>query len=57
MNEWGIKARVILLSLVPTGLVALIMGGYFVTTRIQDLNNNIQVRGSAIAKYLAQTSE
>ncbi len=57
MNEWGIRARVILLAIVPTTLVAIIMGAYFVTTRIQDLNKNLEVRGLTIAKYLAQTSE
>ncbi|MFT6733206.1 MAG: two-component system sensor histidine kinase BarA [Polaribacter sp.] len=57
MNQWGIKARVILLAVVPTGLVALVMGSYFVTTRIQDLNNNLQVRGLTVAKYVSQISE
>ncbi|PCI71079.1 MAG: hybrid sensor histidine kinase/response regulator, partial [Gammaproteobacteria bacterium] len=57
MNEWGIRARVILLAVIPTALVAFIMGAYFVTTRIQDLNTNLEVRGLTVAKYLAQTSE
>ncbi len=57
MSEWGIRARVILLAVVPTALVAFIMGAYFVTTRIQDLNTNLEVRGLTVAKYLAQTSE
>ena len=57
MADWGIKARVILLAMVPTGLVALAMGAYFVTARVQDLDNNIKERGITIANYLAQTSE
>jgi len=57
MNEWGIRARVILLALVPTGLVALVMGAYFVTTRVQDLDVNMRDRGMNIVNYLAQASE
>jgi two-component system sensor histidine kinase BarA len=57
MNDWGIRARVILLAVVPTAMVAAILGTYFVTTRMQDLNTNIQERGITIANYLAQTSE
>jgi len=57
MADWGIKARVILLAMVPTGLVALAMGAYFVTARVQDLDTNIKERGITIANYLAQTSE
>lgn len=57
MTDWGIRARVILLALVPTGLVALVMGSYFVATRIQDLNVNVRDRGITMASYIAQTAE
>ena len=57
MNDWGIRARVILLAVVPTTMVAAILGTYFVSTRMQDLNTNIQERGMTIANYLAQTAE
>lgn len=57
MNDWGIRSRVILLAIIPTGLVALVMGAYFVAARVQDLNVNVQDRGMTIANYLAQTSE
>lgn len=57
MNEWGIRARVILLALIPTGLVALVMGAYFVAARVSDLNAALQERGKAIATYVAQTAE
>jgi len=57
MNDWGIRARVILLALIPTGIVALVMGAYFVTSRVQDLNANVHDRGITIANYVAQTSE
>ena len=57
MNDWGIRSRVILLALIPTGLVALVMGAYFVSTRVQDLNVNVKDRAITMANYLAQTSE
>ncbi|MET1254173.1 two-component sensor histidine kinase BarA [Aliikangiella maris] len=57
MNEWGIRARVILLALIPTGLVAIVMGTYFITTRMHDLEVSLQDRGNAIVNYLAQTAE
>ncbi len=57
MNEWGIKTRVILLALIPTGLVALVMGAYFIATRVHDLDVSLKERGQAIVNYLAQTSE
>ena len=57
MNEWGIRARVILLALIPTGLVALVMGTYFIATRVHDLDASLKERGQAIVNYLAQTAE
>jgi two-component system sensor histidine kinase BarA len=56
MNNWGIRARVILLALIPTAIVAIVMGAYFVTARVQDLDSNVRDRGITIANYVAQTS-
>ncbi|TQV71573.1 hypothetical protein FLL45_20705 [Aliikangiella marina] len=57
MNEWGIRARVILLALVPTILVAIVMGTYFIATRVHDLDVSLKERGQAIVNYLSQTAE
>lgn len=57
MNEWGIRSRIILLALIPTGLIAMAMGAYFITTRIHDLNTSLKDRSQTIANYLAQTAE
>jgi len=56
MNNWGIRARVILLAIIPTAIVAIVMGAYFVTARVQDLDSNVRDRGITIANYVAQTS-
>ena len=57
MIDWGIKTRVILLAIIPTALVALAMGFYFVSIRVIDLDTNVKERGKTIASYVAQTSE
>jgi two-component system, NarL family, sensor histidine kinase BarA len=57
MNQWGVRARVIMLALIPTGLIALVMGTYFITTRMHDLELTLKERAQTIATYLAQTSE
>lgn len=57
MNEWGIRARVILLALIPTAIVALVMGAYFIANRMHDLDVSLKDRGQTIANYLAQTAE
>lgn len=57
MDNWGIKTRVILLAIIPTALIAVVMGGYFVSSRIHDLSVSIKERGQSISNYLAQTAE
>ncbi|MGX5201705.1 two-component sensor histidine kinase BarA [Aliikangiella sp. IMCC44632] len=57
MNEWGIRARVILLALIPTSLVAIVMGAYFIATRVHDLNIALEDRGHTLVSYIAQTAE
>jgi two-component system, NarL family, sensor histidine kinase BarA len=57
MNEWGVRARVIMLAIIPTALIAIVMGAYFIATRIYDLDIALKERSQTIASYLAQTSE
>ena len=57
MNEWGVRARVIMLALIPTALIAVVMGAYFIATRVYDLDVALKERSQAIASYLAQTAE
>jgi two-component system sensor histidine kinase BarA len=57
MNEWGVRARVIMLAIIPTALIAVVMGAYFIATRIYDLDVALKERSQTIATYLAQTSE
>ncbi len=57
MNEWGIKSRVLFLTLVPTIIISLLLSAYFTSTRLQDLETALKDRGYAIALQLAPASE
>lgn len=57
INEWGIKARVLFLTLVPTVIISLLLSAYFTSTRIQDLEKALRDRGYAIALQLSPESE
>ncbi len=57
MFDWGIRTRVLVLALVPTGIIALVMGVYFIGARVQDLKSTQLDRGLTVAKNLAYASE
>lgn len=57
MREWGIKTRVLFLTLVPTITISLLLSAYFTSTRIQDLEQALKNRGYAISLQLAPASE
>ena len=57
MKEWGIKAKVLFLTLVPTVTISILLGTYFTTTRLNDLEQALRDRGYAIALRLAPASE
>ena len=56
-NEWGIKARVLFLTLVPTIVISLLLSAYFTSSRLQDLETALRDRGYALALQLAPASE
>ncbi len=57
MFDWGIRTRVLVLALVPTGLIALVMGIYFIGARVTDLKSTQLERGQTVARNLAYASE
>ncbi len=57
MKNWGIRARVLFLALVPLTVMVLSMSAYFVVTRLHDLDRALQNRGQAIARGLAPACE
>ena len=57
MKEWGIKTRVLVLTLVPTIAISILLAAYFTTARLHDLEDALRDRGYAIALQLAPVSE
>ncbi|WP_144391364.1 two-component sensor histidine kinase BarA [Pleionea sediminis] len=57
MFDWGIRTRVLVLALVPTGLIAIVMGVYFIGARVHDLKSTQIDRGLTVARNLAYASE
>ena len=57
MRIHGIHSRILLTTLLPTIALALVLGGYFIKTRINDLGEALFERGRAIANQLAPASE
>jgi two-component system sensor histidine kinase BarA len=53
LKKLGIKGRVLLLTLLPTSLMALVLGGYFTSMQQSDLHAQLLQRGEMIAEQLA----
>ena len=53
----GIKSRILLIAVVPTLVISLLMGLYFITARMQDLDSSLRERGYTITRQLAYASE
>ncbi|VVN47826.1 response regulator [Pseudomonas fluorescens] len=53
LKKLGIKGRVLLLTLLPTSLMALVLGGYFTWMQQTDLQTQLMQRGEMIAEQLA----
>ena len=53
LKKMGIKGRVLLLTLLPTSLMALVLGGYFTWMQQSDLQTQLLKRGEMIAEQLA----
>ncbi|WP_347908363.1 response regulator [Pseudomonas grandcourensis] len=53
LKKLGIKGRVLLLTLLPTSLMALVLGGYFTWMQQADLHIQLMQRGEMIAEQLA----
>ncbi len=53
----GIRQRVLMISLMPMVLFALVLGGYFISTRMDDTQHSLLERGQSISRLLASASE
>jgi two-component system sensor histidine kinase BarA len=53
LTKLGIKSRVLLLTILPTSLMAAVLGGYFTWMQLYDLQTQLLQRGEMIAQELA----
>ena len=47
-DNLGIKGRVLLLTLLPTSLLALVLGSYFVYVQLAQMNRQLTERGQLL---------
>ncbi len=52
-----IRARAMLLGLLPTLLVAILLGGYLIYARLADLDADMRARGHALIRHLGMSVE
>ncbi|MBU1861139.1 MAG: HAMP domain-containing protein, partial [Gammaproteobacteria bacterium] len=53
ITDLGIKGRVLMLTLLPTSLLALVLGGYFTWMQLSSLQEQLLQRGQMIIEQLA----
>ena len=53
-KDLGIKGRVVMLTLLPSCLLALLLGGYFSWLHFQQLHAQLQQRGNLLAEQIAR---
>ena len=56
-NDLDIRARTILIAVLPTMVMALVLIAYFTSSRLSDLEEVHSQRGKALARQLAAASE
>lgn len=57
MTKYGLRARVITLTLAPTLIIGILLSAYFIKNRYQELEQQLAVAGQAIIEPLAIASE
>ncbi|MGH8293169.1 MAG: ATP-binding protein [Gammaproteobacteria bacterium] len=56
IRNWSIRNRVLLLALLPTISLGVILGGYFIRSRVHDLTASRAAFGDTVARQLASSS-
>ncbi|MFN3594187.1 MAG: hypothetical protein ACK4TK_05830 [Thiobacillaceae bacterium] len=57
MHRLGIRARVLLLAMLPIAVIAVSLTWYFIASRLQDMDRALEEQGQAMARQLAQACE
>lgn len=55
--SWDIRARTVLIAVLPTMVMATVLIAYFTSSRLSDLEEAHVQRGKALARQLAAASE
>ena len=56
IRNWSIRNRVLLLALLPMVSLGVVLGGYFIRSRVHDLKASQAVLGETVARQLASSS-
>jgi len=56
IRNWSIHNRVLLLALLPVISLGVVLGGYFIRSRVHDLKASQTVLGDTLARQLASSS-
>ncbi len=57
MNQFTLRHRLLLLTLLPSALIAVALVGYFTVSGIRTLEGELRTKGLATVRYLAPVSE
>src|SRR5690554_6710706 len=57
MKNWGVRARVLLVAVLPMLVVALLLTAFYTSSRIDDVEQAHAARGKAYARQLVAASE
>jgi len=57
MKRYGIERQTLLITLIPVLVMAILLDGYFITTRFADLENSLIERSQLLARQLASSCE
>ncbi|MGF2686090.1 ATP-binding protein [Marinobacter sp. DUT-3] len=57
MRRWGIRKKVLVVTLVPTLLTTLVLGLFFTYSWVNNIENLLQDRGQSLSRQLAAGSE
>ncbi len=57
MKNWSIRQRILLLALLPVFVLAVLLSGYLITAKLQELEDSLSEHGRAITRQMAPAFE
>ena len=56
-RTFGIRQRVLIITLLPLSMITLLLGSYFITTRLDDAQTSLVEKGQIMAQMMASSAE